>query len=130
MYNTAGLSSCQKINLIMILNLFDHFYESHRGKKLSDGADDSRKYQNYYCLDSKGQIAQPPKSIQPYIRNISGKSCGFSKYEAIDIGLNLRRHIVSQDEGLLMAIRDEWALPNRCYDFFTVEEVDDDDYCS
>lgn len=109
----------------MILNLLDHFYESRRGKKLSDGADDSRKYQNYYCLVSNGQITQPPKSIQPYIRNIAGKGNGFFKYEAIDIGLNLRRYIVSQDEGLLMAIRDEWALPNRCYDFFTEEEVDD-----
>ncbi len=112
----------------MNINLHTPFYESRRGKKLLDGADDSRKYQNYYCLDSKGQITQPPKSIQPYIRNIAGKRNGFPKDEAIDIGLNLRRHIVSQDEGLLMAIRDEWALPDRCYDFFTVEDVDDDYY--
>lgn len=114
----------------MNINLLDQFYESHRGQKLSDGADDSRKYQNYYCLGSKGQITQPPKSIQPYIRNIAGKRNGFPKDEAIDIGLDLRRYIISQDEGLLMAIHDEWILPNRCYDFFTVEEEDGDDYYS
>lgn len=115
----------------MDINLFEQFYESRRGKKLSDGADDSRKYQNYYCLDSKRQIAQPPKSIQPYIRNIAGKKCGFPKYEAIDIGLDLKRYIISLDEGLLIAIRDELRLPDRCYDFFTTEiDSDDSDYYS
>lgn len=116
----------------MRISLYSPFYECRKGKELSDWAikANNKQFHNYYCLTPKGQITQPPKCIQAYIHYIAEDRNGFPKYEAIDIGLNMKRYIISRDEGLLIAIRDELRLPDRCYDFFTTKEDGDDNYYS
>lgn len=117
----------------MIISLYSPFYECRKGKKLSDWAikDNNKWFQNFYCLDSENRISQPPEAILAYIYYIAKERSGFTKYEVIDIGLDLKRYIISLNEGLLMAVRDQWHLPDRCYDFFTTEKnSDDSDYYS
>lgn len=106
----------------MKIKLSTPIYKSRRGKRLSIKDNNIERYQNYYCLYSNGEISKPSKEIQIYMRYIAKKSRGFPKNEAIEINLNRKRYIVSREEELLIAINDKSILPDRCYDFYTVQE--------